>query len=136
MGGFQTEVGEVEFNPVAFWDGDVPHCVMVVGVWAREVGGSEAAKQPRHFHAQRYRKQDGEDRYTIRTVYQSEMKTFKLQSVRFTAISANEIYKFIFKNMIYTLIRSVKLPYYIITKTMDQLPYCLCFLLSLESVNK
>lgn len=41
--GFHAEVGEVEFDPVAIWDTDVPHYVLVVRVWLGEVGGGEAA---------------------------------------------------------------------------------------------
>lgn len=41
--GFHAEVGEVEFDPVAVWDSDVPHYALVVGVWLGEVGGGEAA---------------------------------------------------------------------------------------------
>ncbi len=41
--GFHTEVAEVEFDPVAIRDSDVPHYVLVVRVWLGEVGGGEAA---------------------------------------------------------------------------------------------
>lgn len=43
VGGFQAEVGEVEFDPLALWDSDVPHYVLVIRVCLGEVGGGEAA---------------------------------------------------------------------------------------------
>lgn len=50
VGRFHAEVGKVEFDPVALWDCDVPHYVLVVGVWLGEVRGGEGAIQPCHFH--------------------------------------------------------------------------------------
>ena len=46
-------MAEVEFDPVAVRDTDVPHYELVVRVWLGEVGGGEAAIQPCHFHTQR-----------------------------------------------------------------------------------
>lgn len=60
--GFQAEVAEVEFDPVALWDADVPHDVLVVRVWLGEVGGGEAAIQPCHFDTQRDAEQGGQDK--------------------------------------------------------------------------
>lgn len=36
-------MAEVEFDPVAIWDSDVPHYELVVRVWLGEVRGGEAA---------------------------------------------------------------------------------------------
>lgn len=67
VGGFQAEVGEVEFDPVAVWNRNVPHCELVVGVWLGEVGGGEAAIQPCHFHTQRDMEEGKQDKYTAPT---------------------------------------------------------------------
>lgn len=45
-------MAEVELDPVAIWDADVPHDKLVVRVRLGEVGGGEAAVQARHFHTQ------------------------------------------------------------------------------------
>lgn len=45
--GLQAEVAEVESDPVASRDADVPHHVLVVRVRQGEVGGGEAAVQAR-----------------------------------------------------------------------------------------
>lgn len=65
--GFHAEVAEVEFDPVAIWDTDVPHDVLVVRVWLGEVGGGEAAIQPCHFHTQRDMQEGEQDKCTIPT---------------------------------------------------------------------
>lgn len=65
--GLHAEVAEVEFDPVAIRDTDVPHCVLVVRVWLGEVGGGEAAIEPCHFHTQRDMQERKQDKHTAAT---------------------------------------------------------------------
>lgn len=62
--GLQAEVAEVESDPVASRDADVPHDVLVVRVRQGEVGGGEAAVQARHVHAVREAEQQEQDKRT------------------------------------------------------------------------
>lgn len=65
--GFHAEVGEVEFDPVALWDADVPHDVLVVRVRLGEAGGGEAAIQPCHVHTQWDMEEGEQDKCTTAT---------------------------------------------------------------------
>lgn len=60
-------MAEVEFDPVAIWDTDVPHNVLVVGLRLREVRGGEVAIQPCHFHTQRDMEEREQDKYAAHT---------------------------------------------------------------------
>lgn len=57
-------MAEVESDPVASRDADVPHDVLVVRVRQGEVGGGEAAVQARHVHAERDAEQQEQDKRT------------------------------------------------------------------------
>lgn len=58
---------EVEPDPVASWDADVPHDMLVVSVGLGEVGGGEAAVQPRQVLAQPDAEQREKDKHTTAT---------------------------------------------------------------------
>lgn len=60
-------MAEVEPDPVASRHADVPHNVLVVSVGLGEVGGGEAAVQPRHVLAQRDAEQREKDKHTTAT---------------------------------------------------------------------
>lgn len=60
-------MAEVEPDPVASRDADVPHDELVVSVGLGEVGGGEAAIQPRHVLAQRDAEQRDKDKHTPAT---------------------------------------------------------------------
>lgn len=62
--GLQAEVAEVESDPVASRDTDVPHDALVVRVRQGEVGGGEAAVQARHVHAARDAEQQEQGKRT------------------------------------------------------------------------
>lgn len=60
-------MAEVEPDPVASRDADVPHDMQVISVGLGEVGGGEAAVQPRHVLAQRDAEQREKDKHTTAT---------------------------------------------------------------------
>lgn len=60
-------MGEVEFDPVAFQNADVPHGVMVVRVRAGEVWGGETAKQAGHLHRLGHGQQGDQGKHTKHT---------------------------------------------------------------------
>lgn len=55
-------MAEVESDPVASRDADVPRGALLVGVRLGEVGGGEAAVQARHVHAVRDAEQREQDK--------------------------------------------------------------------------
>lgn len=57
-------MAEVESDPVASRDADVPHHVLVVRVRQGEVGGGEVAVQARHVHAVRDAEQQEQGKRT------------------------------------------------------------------------